>query len=106
MSAEHSQAVPRLALAASRTAIPPRLPAINSGPFQFSGAQAFPAHAERVAWLPPLELSHGEQVGPVDCVYFLAIRLDESDLCQHAARSGVPVPDCGPDSLVPGRSRP
>lgn len=37
----------------------------------------------------------GEQRGPVDRVDFLPLSLCEPNLRQHAARSGVPVPDHG-----------
>jgi hypothetical protein len=52
------------------------------------------------------EPSRGEQGGPVDRVHFLPLGLGEPDLGQHPARSGVPLPDRGPQTFVPGRSRP
>lgn len=47
------------------------------------------------------ESSRGEQGGPVYRVHFLPIGLGEPDLGQHSARSGVPVPDGGPQTFVP-----
>ena len=52
------------------------------------------------------EPSRGEQGGPGDRVHFLPLRLGEPDLGQYTARSGVPIPDRGPQTFVPGRSRP
>jgi hypothetical protein len=47
-----------------------------------------------------------EQGGPANHVHFLPLSLAETDLGQHTTRGGVPVPDGGPQTFVPGRSRP
>src|SRR6516164_5751885 len=51
------------------------------------------------------EQSRGEQAVSVCRVQFLSF-FGEPELGQHTARSGVPLPDRGPQPFVPRRSRP
>src|SRR5215471_3565952 len=85
--------MPHYALRAlARTRIEPLTPAALPG--------AAPVAKHRVSEPP-----RGEQGGPGDRVHFLPLRPGEPDLGQHTARSGVPIPDRGPQTFVPRRSR-